>query len=107
MSIFEKIAENKIQEAIENGTFERLTNKGQPLQLDEYFATPEAFRLAHTVLKNAHVVPAEIDLLRELGQLQQQIETCAEEPEKHRLRQMRDAKQMQLRLLLERNQRKK
>ncbi|MFN7929274.1 MAG: DnaJ family domain-containing protein [Blastocatellia bacterium] len=61
MSIFEKIAENKIQEAIENGDFERLTNKGRPLCLDEYFATPEDFRLGQPGLENAQILPTEID----------------------------------------------
>ncbi len=94
MSIFEKIAQNKIQEAIENGEFERLSNKGQPLHLDEYFATPEEFRLGHSVLKSANVLPAEIELLREAGRLQQQIEHCQDEMEKQRLRQLRAEKQL-------------
>lgn len=79
MSIFEKIAQNKIQEAIENGEFERLSNKGKPLHLDEYFATPEDFRLGHSVLKSANVLPAEMELLHDIGQLKQQIELCQDE----------------------------
>lgn len=106
MSIFEKIAQNKIQEAIENGEFERLSNQGQPLHLDEYFATPEDFRLGHSVLKSANILPAEMELLREIGQLKQRIEHCQNEAEKRRLRQWRAEKQLQLRILLERNKRK-
>ena len=79
MSIFEKIAQNKIQEAIENGEFERLSNQEQPLRLDEYFATPEDFRIGHSVLKSANVLPAEIELLREIGQLKQRIEKLIEQ----------------------------
>ena len=106
MSIFERIAQNKIQEAIESGEFERLSNKGQPLHLDEYFATPEDFRLGHSVLKSANVLPAEIELLREIGQLKQQIENCQDEAEQQRLKRRHAEKQLQLRLTLERNQRK-
>ncbi|MBS1809587.1 MAG: DUF1992 domain-containing protein [Acidobacteria bacterium] len=106
MSIFEKIAENKIREAIENGDFERLGNKGQPLHLDEYFATPEDFRVGHSVLKSANVLPTEIELIREVGWLNQQIERCEDEEERRRLKKNRDEKQLQLRITLERNKRK-
>jgi hypothetical protein len=102
MLAFEKIAQNLIQEAMERGVFDNLSNKGQPLRLDEYFATPEEFRLGHAVLKNAEIVPAEIELLREVGQLQEQIAACSDEAEKRRLKQRRDERQLQLRLLLER-----
>lgn len=101
MLAFEKIAQNLIQEAMERGEFDNLPNKGQPLHLDEYFATPAEFRLGHTVLKNARIVPVEIELLREIGRLNEQIEDDSDESEKHRLKHHRDEKQLQLHLLLE------
>lgn len=103
MSIFEKIAQNKIQEAIENGEFDRLSNKGQPLNLDEYFATPEDIRIGNSVLKNAQVLPTEVELLRDIGRLQQQIECSKDDAAKQTLRKIRAEKQLQLRLTLERN----
>lgn len=106
MLAFEKIAQNLIQEAMERGEFDNLSNKGQPLHLDEYFATPEEYRLGHSVLKNAKVRPAEIDLLAEVGQLNEQLATCTDEAEKQRLRKLRDEKQLHLRLLLERGKTK-
>jgi hypothetical protein len=105
MLAFEKIAQNRIQEAIERGEFDNLSNKGQPLNLDEYFATPEDFRLGHSVLKNAKIVPAEIELLGEVGRLNEQIAACTDEAEKHQLKHARDEQQLQLRLLLERGKR--
>ncbi len=106
MFAFEKIAQNVLQEAIERGEFDHLSNKGQPLKLDEYFATPQEFRLGHAVLKNANVVPAEIELLADIGQLNEQIEACLNEAEQQKLKQRRNEKQLQLRLLLERGLRK-
>lgn len=106
MLAFEKIAQNLIQEAMERDEFDNLPNKGQPLHLDEYFATPAEFRLSHTLLKNAKIVPAEIELLREIGSLNKQLDVCTEETEKHRLKQRRDEKQLQLRLLMERRHRR-
>ncbi len=106
MFAFEKIAQSLLKEAIERGEFDHLSNKGQPLKLDEYFAMPQEFRLGHAVLKNANVVPAEIELLAEIGQLHQQIEACPNETELPQLKQRRNEKQLQLRLLLERGPRK-
>lgn len=106
MFAFEKIAQNVIQEAIERGAFDKLSNKGQPLKLDEYFAAPEDFRLGHAVLKNAQVVPAEIELLGDVGRLNEQIAACTDETEKQQLKRYRDEKQLQLRLLLERGNRR-
>ena len=105
MLAFEKIAQNLIQEAIERGEFDNLSNKGQPLNLDEYFATPEEFRLGHSVLKNAKVVPAEIELLGEVGRLNEKIAACEDKAEKQQLKQRRAELQLQLRLLLERGKR--
>lgn len=105
MLAFEKIAQNLIQEAMERGEFDTLSNKGQPLNLDEYFATPEEFRLGHSVLKNAKVVPAELELLGAVGQLNEQITACTDEAEKQQLKRRRDELQLHLRLLLERGKR--
>jgi hypothetical protein len=105
MLAFEKIAQNLIQEAMERGEFDNLSNKGQPLHLDEYFATPEEFRLGHSVLKNAKVVPTEIELLAAVGRLNEQIAACSNEAEKQLLKHARDEQQLQLRLLLERGKR--
>jgi len=105
MLAFEKIAQNLIQEAMERGEFDNLSNKGQPLNLDEYFATPEEFRLGNSVLKNAKVRPTEIELLGEVGRLNALLEACADDAEKQKLKQRRDEQQLQLRLLLERGKR--
>ncbi len=105
MLAFEKIAQNLIQEAIERGEFDNLPNKGQPLNLDEYFATPEDCRLGHSVLMNAKIVPAEIELLGEVGRLNEQLAACPDEAEKQQLQRHRDEQQLQLRLLLERGKR--
>lgn len=46
---FEKIIEEKIQKAIENGEFDNLEGKGKPLNLDEYFAAPEDVRVGYSM----------------------------------------------------------
>ena len=70
-SIFRVVAERRIQEAIDEGKFDNLPGKGQPLNLDEDMSTPAHLRVANRILKNAGVLPdwmqldAEIDRERE------------------------------------------
>jgi hypothetical protein len=70
---FEKIAEKKIREAMADGAFDDLPNAGRPLDLEDYFATPEHLRMAHSILKSAGIVPAEVELLNELAVLEQRL----------------------------------
>jgi hypothetical protein len=70
---FEKLAEEKIREAIEKGEFDDLAGSGRPLQgLDSYFATPEGVRLGYSVLKNSGFVPEEVALLKEINKLKEE-----------------------------------
>jgi hypothetical protein len=69
-----KLAEDRIEEAIANGEFKNLPGQGQPLDLAEYFALPAAERAGAALLKNANVVPQEVQLLKEIGELEKAIE---------------------------------
>ena len=70
---FEKIADKKIRDAMADGTFDNLPNAGQPLDLEDYFATPEHLRMAHSILKSARLVPVEVELFNELAALERQL----------------------------------
>jgi hypothetical protein len=104
---FERIAENRIQEAVENGEFDHLPGKGKPLDLDAYFATPAEMRPAHSVMKNAKFVPEELQLFGEAEALKEQIEGCADEAERARLRRLREEKLLKFNLLAERRKAKR
>jgi hypothetical protein len=80
-NIFRLVAERHIQEAIEEGKFDNLPGKGQPLNLEEDMSVPAHLRVANRILKNAGVLPdwmqldAEIDRERaELGKAWTRIE---------------------------------
>lgn len=103
----EKIIEEKIQEAIENGEFDNLEGKGKPLNLDDYFATPEEFRVGHSLLKSNKFVPAEVDLLKEIGELKEKVNSCTNAIEKSNLSKLLNEKTLALTIILERNKRKK
>src|SRR5260370_33438278 len=52
------IAERKIQEAMEEGAFERLEGTGRPISLDENPYEDPAQRMAHRLLRNNGFPPA-------------------------------------------------
>lgn len=69
-----RLAEDRIEEAISRGEFRDLPGQGQPLDLTEYFALPAAERAGAALLKNANVVPPEVQLLKEIGELEETIQ---------------------------------
>ncbi len=78
MDIFQLIAERKIREAIEEGLFEGLP-KGKPLDLDSNLHVPEELRMAYRVLKNAGLVPEEVELRKEVMSLRELIDAIDDE----------------------------
>ena len=67
---FERVAEQKIREAIEAGEFDDLPNAGSRLDLDAYFALPAHLRMAFSILKSANCLPIEVELLNEVARLE-------------------------------------
>jgi hypothetical protein len=103
----EKVLEEQIQRAMSEGKFDNLKGAGKPLNLDDYFATPEDIRAGYTLLKNNEFVPPEIELLREIGILREKIKESTDENEKKILNKNLNEKSLALTLILERNKRKR
>ena len=99
------IAENRIEEAFTNGEFNDLPGKGEPLDLTEYFNTPVEDRMAFSILKNAGVIPPEVELLREVEELERKAISCRDTRELTRLKQLIQTKRAKLSLALERRSR--
>ena len=70
MSYFWRIAEERILEAQRAGAFDGLPGKGQPLKLEDLSWVPEDLRIGYLVLKNAHVLPPEAELLKDIHTLE-------------------------------------
>jgi DnaJ family protein C protein 28 len=75
---FTRIAERKIQEAIEEGKFDDLPGKGKPLNLDDDPFTPPHLRLANRILKNAGVLPDWMQVEQEMELTRQENERTFE-----------------------------
>jgi hypothetical protein len=76
MDIAEKIAEAKILDALENVEFDNLSCKGQPIDFREYFKAPPHLRMAFSLLKNAGIIPPEMELKKEIERLKELQEAC-------------------------------
>jgi len=84
MQLFEMLAEQKIQEAIERGELDDLPGAGQPLEIDDDPLVPEDQRVAYRILKNAGFVPAEVAVRKEIRSIEQLIDASPAGPERAR-----------------------
>lgn len=99
--------EEQIRQAILRGEFDNLEGAGKPLDLDDYFATPEDVRVGYSVLKSNNFVPEEVDRLNEIRLLKEELKNCSDEDEKKRLTRILNEKTLSLALILERSKRKR
>lgn len=107
MTGLDKIVEIMIKEAQERGDFDNLPGKGRPIDLAAYFNTPEEIRLTHTILKNAGMVPAEIELLQEIAALKEGLTTTYEEKERSRIKKIMREKQLQFNVMMDQHKRQR
>jgi hypothetical protein len=101
----EKHIDNMIKAAIDRGEFKNLEGEGKPINLDDYFATPEDVRMGYSVLKSNDIVPEEIDRLKEISELREKLEMCPEDKRPTIAKLLRD-RELALVMILERNRRR-
>ena len=72
MYAFERIAEDRIKEAMEQGAFDGLEGEGRPLPLEDSGVklAPEV-RMAYKIMKNAGILPVEIETLKEIERIEE------------------------------------
>jgi len=95
-------SDEAIRAAMERGDFDNLPNKGKKLNLDDYFNTPEDLRLGFSVLKNADYMPEEVQLLKEIGELQDKLASEKKEEERKSLLKKIEGKRLKYNLLMDR-----
>ncbi len=96
MIALDHIAEERIAAAIERGELSDLPGQGVPLKLDDDVLIPETLRMAYRILRNAGLVPPEVETLRAIRDLERVIEDLSE-PEP-RCRALRKLQLLRLRL---------
>ncbi len=106
MSI-EKFVEEQIRRAMAEGEFDNLPGKGKPVDLSAYFQTPEDLRMGYSMLKNSNFVPAEVELLKEIEALKEQLAACTNEGQKNQISKAIKEKTLNYTLLMEQQKRGK
>ena len=99
--------EELIKEAIGKGEFDDLPGKGQPLDLEAYFQSPEDMRMGHAMLKNSGFVPEEVQLLKDMAALREELKACTDEARRRVLSRSLQEKSVGYSLLMERARRKR
>jgi hypothetical protein len=78
MSSLAVVAETHIREAIESGEPDRLANLGKVLNLEDYFAAPASLRAGFGFLKSANVVPPEVEAMKLVANLREELAACTD-----------------------------
>jgi hypothetical protein len=103
MDILVKIAEQKIREAMERGELDNLAYHSKPLRLDDLASVPEPLRMGYKILKNAGVLPQELQLKKEILALQDLINACYDEEERRSIQRKMNEKTLRYNVLMERH----
>ena len=85
ISFLHNLAEQRILEAQRAGEFDNLPGRGKPLELEDLSWVPEDLRIVYHVLKNAHVLPAEVELLKDIHILEDLLKHVEDESERSSL----------------------
>lgn len=101
MSIFELIAERRIEEAMARGEFDNLSCAGKPIPPDDLVMVPEELRMAYKILKNAGIVPEELELRKTIYSLTELLRACIDEEERKNIRLKLSEKQLRYNMIME------
>jgi len=83
-TILNKIAEERIREAMDKGEFNNLPGQGKPLHLEDDSHLPDELRLAYKILKNANCLPPELELRKEIKTTEELLAGIKDTQEKYR-----------------------
>ena len=85
MLVLYRLAEKKIKTAIENGELDDLPGQGKLLVFDDDSAVPPELRSGYRILKNAGFLPKELQLRKDVRQVEELLLLADSVCEKERL----------------------
>ncbi len=91
MDLIDRLAEQRVSEAVERGELDDLPGAGRPLALEDDTMIPEHLRTAYRVLKNAGCVPPELAARQEIRSLEDLIDALHEDASSEAAEQRRHA----------------
>src|SRR5262249_43904360 len=83
---FNRIVEERIQKAREEGVFDNLPGKGKPLILEDDSSIPDDLRLTFKILKNSNCLPIEMENRKEIFNLRQLLNATIDADTRRELR---------------------
>ena len=91
-----------LRQSEQTGELKAAPSYGKPLGFgDGYDATPAELRMGMKILKDAGVVPPEVEAMREAAELEARVSACTDEAERRMLRQQLSEKRQAIALRLE------
>jgi Domain of unknown function (DUF1992). len=107
-SIFDRIVEERIQEAFKNGEFDNLPSQGKPINLDYWASLPVEIRAGFMLLKNSGFVPEEVQLLKDIADLREKLASdCLSQDAQINISKKLEETKLKYNLILELKKRKK
>lgn len=100
MDFFAWIADEKIREAMRKGDFDNLPGAGKPLPPDDMAGVPEELCLSYKMLKNAGMIPEELQLRKDMITLGDLLSASRDDNERAKLRHEISAKQLRYEALM-------
>lgn len=79
MNLLYRIAEQQIAAAEQRGELSGLAGEGRPQQLDDLSGVPRELRPAYLMLKNAGFVPPELHTRRQIREVEDLLDACADD----------------------------
>jgi hypothetical protein len=81
---YDKIVEERIRKAQQQGEFKNLRGSGKPLVFDDDSHIAEELRLAYKILKNADCLPPEVEVKKEIETTEELLRGMKDTAEKYR-----------------------
>ncbi len=100
MKFFASLADEIIRETMRKGEFDNLPGKGKPLPPDDMHGVPEELRLGFKLLKNAGMIPEEMQLRKDMVTLEDLLKACRDETERKKLHTELSVKRLRYQSLL-------
>jgi hypothetical protein len=104
---FTETQRKRSRRRIAKGEFDNLPGKDKPLDLDAYFTTPEDLRMGYSILKNADIIPEEMQLLKQVEGLKKSLDSCTSQIEKRSIQQQLSEKITYFNMRMERYRKKR
>lgn len=82
MDRFERMTEEKIRKAYEEGAFDHLPGAGKPLPPDPLKGVPDSLKMAYRMMKNAGFSPDEMNVKKEIMSIEDLIRHSEDKMEK-------------------------